>query len=192
MMDSAQLLIVVQRFQQGEKKCFDEIYSELSGPIKNRAVKMGLNVVEGEDITQKVLVRVYLYAEKATFESGPQFWAWVFKITSREIIKHWQSRRPELGLADLADDWPGPTAESGEIDPSISAAATEVNADVHDCISRLSEAARLHLLGPLVEGLTFRDAAKSHKLTLGQYKHRYEQALHQVRDCMKSKGHDLM
>ncbi|MEA3367183.1 MAG: hypothetical protein U9R68_03605 [Planctomycetota bacterium] len=130
------------------------------------------------------------YAGRAHFESSGRLWGWVYTIATREIYKHWKRRRPDLisdeGLEHLASL---PTATAA--DPATSAVEAETLQDVEQCLDRLDEADRLHLLGPLVQGLTFRRAAAIHGLTLGQFKHRYGKALAKVRDCMRGKGHDL-
>jgi RNA polymerase sigma factor (sigma-70 family) len=151
---------------------------------------MGLRADEAEEIAQKVLVRVFLYCSKTEFHHVAQVWAWVYTITVREVYKHWRRRRPELvseeGLESLQRQ-----AVTTDDDPATAATAAEALRAVDECIGRLGEAERLYLLGPLVQGLTFRQAAALHGLTLGQFKHRYEQALEAVRACMESKGHDL-
>lgn len=177
-------------FQQGDGAAFNALYAAMWPSVYGRGRKMGLRPDEAEEIAQKVLVRVYLYAGRARFESSKRLWAWVYTIATRQIYRHWKGRRPDLisdeGLEALA----GRPAGAAD-DPAASAIETEALADVEQCLDRLDESDRLHLLGPLVQGLTFRQAAAVHGLTLGRFKHRYERALEQVRDCMRGKGHDF-
>ncbi len=174
----------------GDRAAFDVLYPTIWRRVYQRAAKMGLRGEECEDVAQKVLVRVYLYAARAEFDRKEKVWAWVYTIATREVYKHWKRKRPELvseeGLNLLESQATGPSA-----DPATHAVEAEVLSGVDDCIGRLIDADRLYLLGPLVQGLTFRQAAAAHGLTLGQFKHRYTRALEAVRDCMKAKGHDL-
>lgn len=187
---SDRLLETMWAFQQGDRSAFDALYGVMWPRVCLRAHKMGLGPEEGEEIAQKVLVRVYLHAGKAQFESKGRLWSWVYTITAREVYKHWKRKRPELvseeGLERLEAQ---PTDASN--DPVTHAVGAEVLSDADDCIERLSDADRLYLLGPLVHGLTFRQAAAAHGLTLGRFKHRYGKALEAVRGCMEAKGHDL-
>ena len=185
-----ELLAAMQAFQQGDKTCFQMVYEHLWRGVYLRASKMGLSRSDSEEIAQKVLVRVYLYASRASFRSARRLWSWVYTITVREVYKHWRRRRPELLAGDLPELLSAGSADCGE-DPTDAAATAEEMRDVGDCIGRLEQAERVHLLGPLVQGLSFRQAAALHALTLGVFKHRYERALQKVRDCMKSKGHEL-
>jgi len=188
--DSGDLLEAMLAFQQGHRDAFDALYQAIWSPVCLRAARMGLRAEESEEITQKVLVRIFLYCAKAEFRSTAQIWSWVYTITVREVYKHWRRRRPELvseeGLELLQRQ-----AAAADDDPVTLATDAEVLSAVDDCIGRLGEAERLYLLGPLVQGLPFRQAAALHGLTLGQFKHRYEQALDAVRTCMESKGHGL-
>ena len=185
------MLEAIQAFQSGDKEAFESVCPQIWRAVYVRAGKMGLDPEESEDIAQKVLVRIYLYAPKAEFTGKGRLWSWVYTITSREIYKHWGRRRPELvpeeGVRALLRDQPADPAE----DPAVASVASEVVADVGECIGRLEESERLCLLGPLVGELTFRQAAAIHGLSLGQFKHRYEKAIAMVRNCMKSKGHEI-
>ena len=188
--DPDRLLEVMRSFQQGDRSAFDALYGAIWPRVCLRAHKMGLGPEEGEEIAQKVLVRVYLHAGKARFESKGRLWSWLYTITAREVYKHWKRRRPELvseeGLKLLESQAP-----SSSDDPATHAVGTEILSDADDCIGRLSDADRLYLLGPLVHGLTFRQAAEVHGMSLGRFKHRYGKALEAVRGCMAAKGHDL-
>ncbi len=187
---SVDLLEAMLAFQGGDDAVFDAIYQAVWGPVYLRASKMGLGHEESQDIAQKVLVRVYLYARKADFDSKERLWSWIYTIAVREIYKYWKHKRPEMvseeGL-ELLHSQPTDPID----DPAVLTAKTEVLGDVGECIGRLGEAERLYLLGPLVQNLTFRQAAVIYRLRLGQFKHRYEKALKKVRNCMKAKGYDL-
>ena len=184
------LLAAMRAFQQGRKSAFDNIDGEIRGPVSLRVRKMGLRGDDCQEITQRVLVKVYMYAARATFKSRSHLWAWVYTITARETYKHWKKTRPSLigndSLAVLHDQSTEPADN-----PLHIAATDEAIGNVGDCIERLDAEPRLLLLGPLAQNLTFRQAATVHGLSLGQFKHRYEKALAAVRRCMKSKGYEI-
>ena len=185
-----ELLAAVRAFQRGERGGFDRLYGRLWGPLAVRASRMGLDPHEAEEITQRTLVRVYLYAARASFQRPQQFWGWVYTIASRETYKLWRKRRPDVVCQEALEVWASAAADPSP-SPAAAAASAEALADVEQCISTLEEEERMALLGVLVGGLTFRGAAKAHGLSLGQLKHRYERALRKVRDCMRAKGHDV-
>ena len=73
-------------FQQGHRDAFDALYQAIWSPVCLRAARMGLRAEESEEITQKVLVRIFLYCAKAEFRSTAQIWSWVY--TSWGAIYH--------------------------------------------------------------------------------------------------------
>jgi RNA polymerase sigma factor (sigma-70 family) len=184
------LLSAAKAFQQGDRAGFDALYQGLWPAVRARALRMGVSAEEADDLAQKVLVRVYLYAPRAEFATAAQLWAWAYRIATREVYKHWGRRRP--GLID--EEAVGAlTLQLGpaEPDPADQAQKDEALRDVGRCVGLLEEAAKLYLLGPLAGGLTFRQAAAVHGMSLGQFKHRYEKALAAVRDCLRRKGHEV-
>jgi len=181
---------LMKAFQQGRPSSFDSLYELIRTPAYHRAKRMGLGHDDAEEIAQKVLVRVYLYAGKAHFSSRQHIWAWIYTITAREVYKAWRKKRPEV-VPNSADDLLFTSLPARDPAPSEEAIGEELSQALSDCIGELSDTGRLYLLGPLQENLTFRQAAQLHGLTLGQFKHRYEKALRKVKDCLKAKGHDV-
>ena len=185
------ILEAIRAFQAGDAEAFEEVCPQIWRKVYARACRMGLDPVESEDIAQKVLVRIYLHAAKAEFSSKGRLWSWIYTITAREIYKCWGRKRPELvpeeGFQKILAD----QITSSSEDPAAISVAGELVDDVGECIGRLEELQRLYLLGPLVSNLTFRQAAAVHDISLGQFKHRYEKAMDSVRNCMKSKGHEI-
>ena len=184
------LLAAVLAFQQGDRDAFERMYDPLWQAARLRAGRMGLGHADAEEIAQKVLVRVYLYAARATFTAVRELWGWVYTIIAREVYKHWRRKRPDLFAADALELHLGRRV-SPDDDPADATVESEMIEHVGDCIGRLGDEERLYVLGPLVEGLTFRKAAALHGLTLGKFKHRYQKAMERIRDCMRRKGHDL-
>ena len=185
-----EVLAIARAFQRGERGSFDRLYERLWGPVALRASRMGLGAHEAEEIAQRTLVRVYLYAARASFDRPQQLWAWVYTIATREVYKLWRKRRPDVVAGEALEVWASMAADASPGPPDV-AEADEALADVEQCVSALDEAGRMVLLGILVGGLTFRQAAKAHGLSLGQLKHRYEKALGKVREGMRAKGHDV-
>ena len=183
-------MTLMQAFQGGRRESFDPLYELLWPPVVRRARRLGLDTHTAEEIAQKVLVRVYLYAGRASFGRPGQIWAWVYTIATREVYKSWRRKRPDVVSGEALEVWASTAADTSP-PPSAAAASAEALEAVDQCIASLDEAGRMVLLGVLVGDLTFRQAAKAHGLTLGQFKHRYEKALALVRRCMQSKGHDL-
>ena len=182
------LLAAVEAFSRGDARSFDLIYSTLWLPVYRRIACMGIDESDAQDIAQKALVRVYLHAAQAKFPDAARFWAWVYTIATREVYKHWKRRCPELVSEEalaLLDGQPATTP-----DPAEAAEHAQPLAAVGQCMAALPEEERLFLLGVLTQGLTFRQAAALHGMTLGQFKHRYERAMDSVRRCLAGKGYE--
>jgi RNA polymerase sigma factor (sigma-70 family) len=180
----------VRRFQAGEQAAFEAIAEELFVPVARKFAAMRLPASEIDELVQQVLVRVYLKVGEADFRAKEQFWAWVYTIATRQAYKHWRKKRPDLLAPEHVEifaDRPTPADEQ----PLHQAISEEASAHLTECVDTLPREQQLYVLGPLTQDLTFRDAARQHGLTLGQFKHRYEKALDRLRECMKSKGHDV-
>lgn len=185
------LLNAMHSFQRGDQASFDVVYGKLWPAVRVLGGKMGLCPEQSEDVAQKALVRVYLHANKAVFNHEKEVWGWLYTIARRSIYREWHQKSRHLVPED-----PQGMSMAWQVDPGPG--LTEVVIDrealdhAGDCIGLLSQADRLHLLGHLLLGLTFRQAAAVHGLSLGQFKYSYEKALREVRDCMKGRGYDFL
>jgi RNA polymerase sigma factor (sigma-70 family) len=177
-------------FQAGRQESFQTLYAAFWPAAFLRASRMGLPPQEAEEVAQRTLVRVCLYARRASFGRPEQLWAWLYTIASREVYKLWRAKPAHVLSGQAWESWSANAADASPAPPAAAASAEAVE-HVEECIARLPEAERAALLAVLVGGLTFRQAAAAHGLRLGQFKHRYEKALAKVRQCMRSKGHDV-
>jgi RNA polymerase sigma factor (sigma-70 family) len=185
--ESQPLLTAVHSFQSGDADSFDTIVRIVKRAIFSRARKMHLSVECAEDITQVVLVRIFVHAKKAEFISDGKVWSWILTITVSEVIKHWRKKSPSTFREGTI---PANLEPVDEVDtPLQSLASADELSDVQRCIDRLPDA-NPFLLHTVMQ-MTFRDAAKAIGLSLGKFKHRYETSLRSIRSCMKKKGHDL-
>lgn len=184
------LLSVIKAFQNGEPGSFERLYRMLWPLIALRALRMGLGPHQAEDLAQEVLIRVHRYAPKGTFDRAGKVWAWVYTIAVHEVYKVWRKRHPDLVSQEALEVWAG-EATGASADPPAAAASAEAIEDLDECLAALAEDERMYVLGVLVGGLTFRQAARAHGLTLGQFKHRHTKGLVSVRQCMRAKGHEV-
>ena len=189
--DDADVLRMMWSFQQGDVSAFDELslamWDRICGKAKARGRRWGktLGEDEAEDTAQKVLTKIYVHAAKATFEHAGQVFAWIFVITKREVDRYLRKRSPQLTEQEVLER----ELDCGDVHPAESLANSEALEHLGDCIGQLKDADREFLQDHSVKGMTFRQAAAVNGVSLGQFKHRHEKALQQVRDCMKSKGH---
>jgi len=177
-------------FQRGQRESFDRLGPMIWKRAARRAARMRLGADDCDEIAQQVLVRVFLYAADAHFDTEEKFWGWVGAITTHEVYKLWRKRQPEVVDPEVLE-FRSPPAAGPRADPPAAAATAEMLADLSDCIGRLDEARQEAMLAIHVAELTFRGAAGASGLTLGQFKHRYEKARAAVADCMRRKGHEV-
>ena len=191
--NDAGVLRAMHAFQQGDESAFDEFSLAMWDRIRGKATararrwRQAFGEEDAEDIAQKVLAKIYVHAAKATFEHVGQVFAWTFVITQREVDRHFRKKHPQSTDPEALDWNPDPN----DSHPAQGLANAEALKHLEDCVAQLRDMERKYLQGHLIRGLTFRQSAASNGISLGQFKHRYEKALQQVRECMKTKGHDF-
>ena len=100
-MTSKELDVLVQKFQQGDRNVFDDIYYEIQTPIY-LSIKTYIKEPQViEDLMQDTYVRLIQNIEK--YKKGTNFKAWVSCI-ARNIAINYYNREKRVDILDVNDN----------------------------------------------------------------------------------------
>ena len=100
-MTSKELDVLVQKYQQGDRDVFDEIYYEIQTPIY-LSIKTYIREPQViEDLMQDTYVRLIQNIEK--YKKGTNFKAWVSCI-ARNIAINYYNREKRVDILDVNDN----------------------------------------------------------------------------------------
>jgi len=162
------------RFQGGDESAFRELFQKFGPRILRYARRLVGSDARAEELTQDVFVQMYRFRHRYRPES--RLATWVYKIATNVCLN--ELRRPERRLRiDLwgrseRDERPegpslpdpnAPTAEQG-------ASSRELSRQLESAVAALPAKQRAALLLSRVDGLAYRDVARSLGCTEGAVK----------------------
>ena len=162
------------RFQGGDESAFRELFQKFGPRILYYARRLVGSEARAEELTQDVFVQIYRFRHRYRPES--RLATWVYKIATNVCLN--ELRRPERRLRiDLwgrseRDERPegpslpdpnAPTAEQG-------ASTRELSKRLESAVAALPPKQRAALLLSRVDGLAYRDVARSLGCTEGAVK----------------------
>jgi RNA polymerase sigma-70 factor (ECF subfamily) len=133
------------RLQAGEDSALDSLMARHAGPLFGFLCRFVGDEDSANDLAQETFVRVY--RNRAEFQPGRPFSAWLFTIGANLARNHRRarSRRPEVSLgAPATEGGPSPvdSVPSPEGTPSENLQSAECRAAVRHAVSELPEALR--------------------------------------------------
>lgn len=96
---------LAQRAQQGDQQALSSLLEELRKPIFALVRRLVPDVMEAEDLTTMILVRVFQNLD--TYRVGASFRAWVFRIARNAIYDHWRKQnrnRQKFRIVSLSEE----------------------------------------------------------------------------------------
>lgn len=157
---------LVKAAQSGDALALNDLL-ELLTPYVSRLCRP-IALADSPDAVQESLIAVFQGLPK--LKDPTALYAWVRTITVREAVR--VSRRAQRET---------PVSKSGEFDDVPGARNTELAADVHDVLRRLSSEHRAVLMLREVEGLDERSASEVLNISCGTVKSR----LHRARNSFR-------
>jgi len=89
---------VIYRCQDGNKSAFRDIFELLHDAVFRYTLSRSSSREEALDITQDVFLDLWKSLQTFQYRSDKRFYAFVFTITKRRLIKYYQRSRPEYEL----------------------------------------------------------------------------------------------
>lgn len=161
-------IILVERFQNGEPRAFDEIVDRCHGRVYNLAYHFTHNCEDAYDISQEVFIKVFKSLSKLKKSSA--FDAWLKRVTVNACMDYLRQKPNEQVLDDFSyldheyiaggnNGLPYGTAETGELRNVISRA-----------VDRLPKQQRKVFTFRHYDGLSLKEIAKTMDCSLGTVK----------------------
>ncbi len=82
---------VVERFLEGDKEAFREIYEKTKGYLYSIVYKMVYSRAEAEDLIHDIYIVVY--KKRRTFNFSAQFTTWLYRVAVNHVINHLKRKR---------------------------------------------------------------------------------------------------
>ncbi|MCG2712543.1 MAG: sigma-70 family RNA polymerase sigma factor [Candidatus Omnitrophica bacterium] len=79
------------RFQNGEKRCFDEIVERHKQRVFNIAYRYLGNIHDAEDVTQQVFINIY--NSRKAYSPKAQFTTWLYTVCKNTCLKTFRKKR---------------------------------------------------------------------------------------------------
>jgi RNA polymerase sigma-70 factor (ECF subfamily) len=174
---------LVERFQSGEIKAFDEIVDRCQKYVYNLAYRFTHNYEDSHDISQEVFMKVFKSLNRLNNSSA--FDAWLRRVTVNTCMDHLRRRRNEHSVEDfdrLADNSivigngtrPDKPVENGELGVVISRA-----------VDQLPGRQKKVFMLRHYEGLALKDIARNLNCSLGTVKAHLFRATRRLRKLLQ-------
>ncbi|MGD8238991.1 MAG: sigma-70 family RNA polymerase sigma factor [Armatimonadota bacterium] len=181
---------LVQRAKQGDVEAFTRLAARYKDRIYNYVARVCGDRSEAEDLTQEVFIRAFVAMRR--FRGTATFQTWLYKIATNMALDALRRKR-RAGPPALSLDAPIETEESPvqreladtSKDPHETAAARELQDEVRQAITGLSEKLRLVIVLFDIQGLSYEEIADVLGLPLGTVKSRLFNARMALRERLK-------
>ena len=184
---------LIERHQRGDRSAFETIVETYSGPLFTLTYRLAGNREDAQDLYQDVLLKVYRSLDR--FRGEASLRTWIFRIAvnaAKNRARFWSrvKRGPALSL-DAAEEDGRPPSErlpDPRPGPEGSAYGGEIQARVQQELDRLPWGQRAVIVLRDVDGMEYREIARTLDISLGTVKSR----LARGRDALRRELADLM
>ncbi len=104
---------LVEKARHGESEAFGLLYDKHFDSIYRFIYLKTGSKVDAEDISHQVFLSAWQKIEKYKFQGFP-FSSWLYKIASNAVIDHWRTRKPDISIELVKDDFLGELPEFHE------------------------------------------------------------------------------
>ena len=181
--------ILVQKSNKGDLNAFNELVLRYEGKVFSIAYRFMGNHADAGDLAQETFIR--LYQSLASFRGDSSFATWLFRITAnacRDELRKRQRRR-SISMDEMIAASPAnvPVADS-TYSPEEAVQRNEVQRQVQECLSELSDDHRLILVMREIQGFSYDEIADVLQCSLGTVKSRISRARNALKERLKRKG----
>ncbi len=168
--------VLIERFQNGDIRAFDEIVRRYKDPLLNFVYRFLGNRTESEDIVQETFLRVF--KNKHAYRKVAKFSTWIYTIAGN-LAKTELRKRKKRNLFSISDI--GYEDKDYEISDESLSPEKEVNSTMYDEIiqkeiQNLSPKFREVIILRDVQELSYEEISKIIKIPIGTVKSRVNRA----------------
>lgn len=175
--------LLMRSFYEGSEEAFAELASRLRTPLRGYLCGQGFAQEDAEDLTQEVLVKLYLTRERRLFDLAAAVRPFVFTMARNLAIEEWRksTRRCRTELLEHLPEVPS----AGRSEVSLLEEA------LMECVRKLPENLRTYILLCGKHGLgdlSHNDIAEILKKWPAQVTSLSKRAKQQLAACMAGRG----
>ncbi len=176
---------LIERFQQGDIKAFDEIVRRYKDPLLNFIYRFLGNRTESEDIVQETFLRVF--RNKHAYRKVAKFSTWIYTIAGN-LAKTELRKRKKRNLFSISDI--GYEDKDYEISDESLSPEKAVNTNMYDEIiqkeiQNLSPKFREVIILRDIQELSYEEISKIIKIPIGTVKSRVNRARLRLQERLK-------
>lgn len=178
--DQAQLLRLLARVAQQDRRAFETLYRQVSGRMFGLCLKLAGQQELAEEALQDAFVRIWHHAGEYHQERGAPL-SWMLSIARYRTLDLIRARKVRQGRGDadldgLADDGPGP------MDRSLMMSGASA---LSGCLEELSESQRDSILLSYYRCLTHEELAVAMATPIGTVKSWIRRGLMALKRCLE-------
>jgi len=145
-------LQLIERFQAGERRAFDELVKRYQRPLYYLAMRYLKNEADASDVTQRAFVRMFKALGK--FRRDARFRTWAYRITINLCLNHIRDHRREH-VSEIAED-----ALTAEPEAENLVIKNQRSAQLQHAIAELPPKQRMVLELRVYDDLSFREVGE--------------------------------
>ena len=179
--DTGGLDACLRRVSLGEQEAFDQVYSELSGPVYGLATRVLRDPAQAEEVAQEVLVEVWRTASRFDPERGSAR-AWVMTIAHRRAIDRVRAEQAATEREDRHARESVRVYHDEDVTEAVEGRLERQR--LRRCMQGLTELQRESVTLAYYSGYTYQQVAELLGAPLGTVKTRMRDGLARLRDCL--------
>lgn len=174
-MDANELIL---RAVSGENEAFNMLMKQNYKKIFNFVNRMVRDPDKSDDITQEVFLKVYL--NKDRFRPDSDFYAWIYKIATNQVLKHFSKEKVLRKLLfGFKEKFPSNGNERG------------IRIDISKHLNKLKPKERLAIQLIKYEGYSYEEAAKLMDASVGAIKTYVHRGVLKLKKIIGEERNDL-
>lgn len=173
---------LIERFQAGETKVFDDIMKELQSRAVSLAYRWTGNREDAFDIAQEAFIR--MWRKLPAWKINASLSTWIYRVVTNLAIDHLR-RRNRLREVNLETVAP-PPERNRKHHPRKAVSAREEGKLIAAAVAKLPERQRAVFILRHYQNLPLKEIARVQSCSLGAVKANLFQALKKLRDKLKS------
>lgn len=180
---------IIQQAKKGDLEAFNQLVLSYQTQVYNLACRMMSDTMLADDVTQESFINAYQHIR--SFHGG-SFRAWLLRITTNNCYDALRrtKRKPTQDLhpinSDTGEEIEDPVwlTDDGVL-PEDFVKNRELEAVIQRCIDQLQAQFKAVLIMVDVQGMDYKDAAKSADTPLGTVRSRLARARQKVQRCLQ-------
>ena len=170
----------IEKARNGDRGAFGALVRKYQRRVYMTAYRMMGNHDDANDVAQEAFIRAF--RGMSGFNATSDFFTWLYRIVVNVSLNHLRKARKQrtVSIDDVA--LPEPMSKQAALDPRKSAELRRILVDVQQAMDTLPETLRATVVLVILEGMSYREAAKVLECSEGTVGWRVHEARQKLRD----------